>query len=85
MTHRHEWNLETLYPIPYCDECDNWMSDDEIERRLNATEYLSADDAQEHASDLYYDKETEIRDCPFTWEEKMIEILRNYAKTLRGE
>ena len=50
MTHKHEWKAKydkVLYGESFQCECKAIMETDEIERRLNATEELSAEDAWE--------------------------------------
>ena len=57
MSHAHEWATSSGYTPIYCVICDNagiekTMGPDEIERRLNATERLSAEDAIITAVDI---------------------------------
>ena len=58
MMHKHDWrvcyedkdHLEEINGVICADpECGNWMDADEIERRINATDYLSAEDAKHQA------------------------------------
>ena len=46
--HVHEWECRYLGIVPRCkvDGCGIYMHYDELERRLNATERLSAEDAR---------------------------------------
>ena len=77
--HRHEWRIKDVrkYMIDYADikaicDCGKTMNTDEIERRLNATEALSARRAEyiaEQAEGIY----------PAT--RKMLE---EYARILEG-
>ena len=84
MTHSHEWKMDAYEPYAYCNKCsDNpdkyhgaILNSAEIERRLNAVEFLSAEDALNAADDglmngLDY--------------EYFYGLLKAYAKTLRGE
>ena len=75
MKHKHEW-IECLgqYDAAECAKCGMVIELEEILRRLNATECLSAEDAVQiyynlHGADL----------------KKYGPMLKEYAKTLRGE
>ena len=79
MTHRHEWDFKLIHQgrkvigqMATC-ECGEIISGDEIERRLNAVEFLSAEDAT-RINELIYSEWKQDEEC-----------LLNYAQTLRGE
>ena len=83
MTHRHEWHI--FYSmlgdgqcvgscsIPFCEKV---IKSDEIERRLNATEYLSAEDA---------DKIAKFADGVTFLYDEYIDLLQDYARRLEDE
>ena len=72
--HVHEWRWRYLGAIPKCkvDGCGKSMHYDEVERRLNATERLSAEDATVIANG--WTSNATLRDT-----------LRAYADTLEGK
>ena len=51
--HVHSWYLSAVATMAACQHCDATIATSEIERRLNAVEKLSAEDAKEAA--LYPD------------------------------
>ena len=83
--HVHEWQL-TFKPDSFrrvrCKHCPEQMLDYDIERRLNATERLSAEDARE--------TEKEIRGASpasdlFPRWKRRSDALKAYADTLEGK
>jgi len=70
MTHRHEWKINIWIRCKHCEEI---LNNDEAERRLNAVEFLSAEDAT-RINELIYSEWKQDEEC-----------LLNYAQTLRGE
>ena len=92
MKHKHEW-IESMreYDQLMCAKsgCKAILEIAEIERRCNATECLSADDA-EGLSNLTMGMQKEVWDNGGDpvgmrfWKEQT-KMLRDYAKALRGE
>jgi hypothetical protein len=82
MTHRHEWEYDIRYKPGVveckfvCVECDEEMNGEEVLRRLNATEDLSAERIDMICEQLLTGPILVQND---------LEALRNYAKILRGE
>ena len=53
--HRHEWVMITpneMFEVAKCRHCQKMLHADDAERRLNATEVLSAEDAWLLADDI---------------------------------
>lgn len=76
MTHRHELGIEhgsSYGLIFYCRNCKRAFNNDEIERRFNATERLSAEDARY--------AERWLADAP---PYKLADMLKDYASALEG-
>ena len=79
MKHRHEWTYANRFDFEDgtdCKHCKAWLGCKEIKYRLNATEFLSAEDAQTCASFIGLSSKLEHRD--------LVDMLDAYAKTLRG-
>ena len=80
MEHRHEFTVlfdergDKLFA--FCGYCEKTIDCEEVERRLNATEFLSAEDAETSAEiiNVYSERPERYRIA-----------LSDYAKTLRGE
>ena len=72
MEHRHEWRQSRIarYGLFFCSKCGSYMEPEEAKKRINAVEFLSAEDAE-----LMY----QYDDACF------YPGLLDYAKTLRGE
>jgi len=78
----HKWKL-TDYRFDiraYCEECEVEIMEEEIERRLNATEALSAEQANSIAANLV----PEVFK-PNSVELAQKEMLNRYTKILGGE
>ena len=81
MTHRHRWILQR-WPgyaeesLAYCAGCDAELYVDEVNRRLRATEALSAEDAEYLISILH----------PTDWKRQpILKALKAYARALEAE
>ena len=84
-THRHEWARvgdDWEYAF-YCAGCDDYMTDVEVVRRLNAVEHLSAETAI-IASQYIYDG-TGLDQTSQVNFDYWIGQLRNYADVLEGK
>ena len=78
--HVHEWKPEydvEVYGESFQCGCGDMMATDEIARRLNATERLSAEDALDASEDSY-----EANSLPAP---KHVAALKAYASALEGE
>jgi len=85
MEHRHEWRQSRIarYGLFFCSKCGSYMEPEEAKKRINAVEFLSAEDADDIAETLEIEWSPKL--YPEPWYQDNPKALRNYAKTLRGE
>jgi hypothetical protein len=89
MTHRHEWfvcSMKSGKIFASCKHCELILVDYRIDRRLNAVEALSAEDARRTASDIWQQDYAQIAE---EWRDKDAEkrynAMLDYARILEGD